>query len=205
MRNPPNTESTRRVRHSEAVQAAREDMHCVHHTHTKAGGAVAAQERRTAARQSNVPRVLEARGYHDYVGIALNLDERERLVADLAGHPALILRNHCLPAHRRRIPRRGLYAHVLPGEVLTSRSPLKPPVPCFCQTRNSPSTLPTNSPVSSMETTPTTGRTISPGPPCSECSTALPPTAPTKHAPGDPAAGPWSGDGTDTCQRLREY
>lgn len=35
-------------------------------------------------------------GYHAYEGVALNLDEQERLVADLGGHPALILRNHGL-------------------------------------------------------------------------------------------------------------
>lgn len=35
-------------------------------------------------------------GYHDYEGVALNLDEQKRLVDDIGGHPALILRNHGL-------------------------------------------------------------------------------------------------------------
>jgi ribulose-5-phosphate 4-epimerase/fuculose-1-phosphate aldolase len=35
-------------------------------------------------------------GYHDYEGIALDLDERSRLVANLGGHQAMILRNHGL-------------------------------------------------------------------------------------------------------------
>jgi ribulose-5-phosphate 4-epimerase/fuculose-1-phosphate aldolase len=35
-------------------------------------------------------------GYHDYEGIALNLDEQKRLVEDLGPHHALILRNHGL-------------------------------------------------------------------------------------------------------------
>lgn len=35
-------------------------------------------------------------GYHDYEGVALNLDEQARLVADLADHPAMVLRNHGL-------------------------------------------------------------------------------------------------------------
>ncbi|MFJ1994513.1 class II aldolase/adducin family protein [Streptomyces asiaticus] len=39
---------------------------------------------------------LVAHGYHDYEGVALNLAEQRRLVADLADHPALILRNHGL-------------------------------------------------------------------------------------------------------------
>lgn len=35
-------------------------------------------------------------GYHDYEGVALNLAEQKRLVADLGDHPAMILRNHGL-------------------------------------------------------------------------------------------------------------
>jgi ribulose-5-phosphate 4-epimerase/fuculose-1-phosphate aldolase len=35
-------------------------------------------------------------GYHDYEGVADDLDERERLVRDLGRHNALILRNHGL-------------------------------------------------------------------------------------------------------------
>src|SRR5690606_13820193 len=34
--------------------------------------------------------------YHDYEGIALDLDERERIVRDLGEHNAMILRNHGL-------------------------------------------------------------------------------------------------------------
>ena len=32
--------------------------------------------------------------YHDYEGVALNLDERERIVADLGDKQLMILRNH---------------------------------------------------------------------------------------------------------------
>ena len=35
-------------------------------------------------------------GYHDFEGIARDLDERERLVEDLGKHKVLILRNHGL-------------------------------------------------------------------------------------------------------------
>jgi ribulose-5-phosphate 4-epimerase/fuculose-1-phosphate aldolase len=38
--------------------------------------------------------VINKIAYHDYEGIALNLDERERLVADLGDKPLMILRNH---------------------------------------------------------------------------------------------------------------
>jgi len=35
-------------------------------------------------------------GYHDYEGVAVNLEEQERLVRDLGEHAGLILRNHGL-------------------------------------------------------------------------------------------------------------
>jgi ribulose-5-phosphate 4-epimerase/fuculose-1-phosphate aldolase len=38
--------------------------------------------------------VLPQLAYHDYEGIALNLDERERLVADLGQKNLMLLRNH---------------------------------------------------------------------------------------------------------------
>ena len=37
---------------------------------------------------------LEIVTYHDYEGIALDHDEKERLVADLGEHNIMILRNH---------------------------------------------------------------------------------------------------------------
>ena len=43
-------------------------------------------------------------GYHGYEGIALDLDERDRLVADLGPHMAMILQNHGLLAAGRTIP-----------------------------------------------------------------------------------------------------
>lgn len=79
-----------------AIHAAREDAHCVLHTHTRAGCAVAAQEHGLLPVNQMSLEFHNRVGYHDYEGIALNLDERERLVADLGTHPALILRNHGL-------------------------------------------------------------------------------------------------------------
>jgi len=38
--------------------------------------------------------VLPRLAYHDYEGIALNLDERERIVADLGDKSLMLLRNH---------------------------------------------------------------------------------------------------------------
>ena len=43
-------------------------------------------------------------GYHDYEGPAVDLDEQKRLVTDLGGHVAMILRNHGLLAVGATIP-----------------------------------------------------------------------------------------------------
>ncbi len=79
-----------------AVHAGRDDLHCVIHTHTTAGMAVAAQK------DGLLPISIMATGYHgrvayhDYEGPSLNLAERERLVASLGERKVLILRNHGL-------------------------------------------------------------------------------------------------------------
>jgi len=79
-----------------AVHEAREDVVCVLHTHTKAGIAVSAQADglMPVSQTSLFPYATLA--YHDYEGIALNDDEKPRLVADLGNNNALILRNHGL-------------------------------------------------------------------------------------------------------------
>lgn len=79
-----------------AVHASRPDAHCVLHTHTKAGCAVAAQEDGLLPLNQISLEFYGRLGYHDYEGVALNLAEQRRLVADLADHPAMILRNHGL-------------------------------------------------------------------------------------------------------------
>lgn len=79
-----------------AIHAARPDAHCVLHTHTKAGCAVAAQRDGLLPVNQMSMEFYNRVGYHDYEGVALNLDEQQRLVADLSDHSALILRNHGL-------------------------------------------------------------------------------------------------------------
>ncbi len=81
-----------------AVHRARSDVTCVVHTHTAAGLAVAAQEDGLLPISQHAMRFWRRIGYHDYEGIALDLDEQQRLVRDLGPHPAMILRNHGLLA-----------------------------------------------------------------------------------------------------------
>lgn len=70
-----------------AVHAARPDAHCVLHTHTRAGCAVAAQEHGLLPLNQISMEFYGRLGYHDYEGVALNLAEQRRLVADLGRHP----------------------------------------------------------------------------------------------------------------------
>ncbi len=79
-----------------AVHEAREDAGCVLHTHTKAGIAVSAQKDGLLPISQTAMFPYVTLGYHDYEGVALNDDEKPRLVADLGSNNALILRNHGL-------------------------------------------------------------------------------------------------------------
>ena len=79
-----------------AVHAAREDALCVMHLHTDCGIAVSAQEDGLLPISQQSLFVLASLGYHDYEGLALNDEEKPRLVADLGNKTHLILRNHGL-------------------------------------------------------------------------------------------------------------
>lgn len=77
-----------------AVHMAREDAHAVLHVHTAHGVAVSAQPGGLRRYSQFAMGVHDDVSYHDYEGIALDLDERERLVRDLGAHNFMILRNH---------------------------------------------------------------------------------------------------------------
>ncbi|MBL4908168.1 MAG: class II aldolase/adducin family protein [Sneathiella sp.] len=79
-----------------AVHGARHDVECVIHTHTAAGMAVSAQKQGLLPLTQNSLMFYNRLAYHGYEGIALDLDERERLVRDLGDNIAMILRNHGL-------------------------------------------------------------------------------------------------------------
>ncbi|WP_244408552.1 class II aldolase/adducin family protein [Roseomonas fluvialis] len=81
-----------------AIHAAREDLTCVIHTHTSAGIAVSAQEDGLLPISQHALRFYGRLSYHGYEGVALDLDERDRLVADLGQNRVMILRNHGLLA-----------------------------------------------------------------------------------------------------------
>ncbi len=79
-----------------AIHAAREDAQCVMHTHSINGVAVSAQRDGVLPISQQSTLVLASLAYHDYEGIALNEDEKPRLVADFGDKIYLMLRNHGL-------------------------------------------------------------------------------------------------------------
>ena len=77
-----------------ALHMARDDANAVMHLHTPAGQAVSAQVEGLRPLTQTAMLIREEVAYHDFEGVALDLDERERLVADMGSKGAMILRNH---------------------------------------------------------------------------------------------------------------
>ena len=81
------------------VHEARPEINCVIHTHTRAGVAISAMKCGLLPISQHAMRVQADVTYHDYEGIALDLDERERMARDLGPtSKSMILRNHGLLA-----------------------------------------------------------------------------------------------------------
>ena len=78
-----------------AVHAARADVGCVIHTHTRAGMAVSAMSCGLLPLTQTATRCMPV-SYHDFEGPAIDVGERERLVNDLGTTNFMILRNHGL-------------------------------------------------------------------------------------------------------------
>ena len=79
-----------------AVHSAKSDINFVIHTHTAAGTGVSVQRDGILPLTQHSLVVIAQTGYHDYEGIATDLDERERLARDLGDNRVLVLRNHGL-------------------------------------------------------------------------------------------------------------
>jgi ribulose-5-phosphate 4-epimerase/fuculose-1-phosphate aldolase len=105
-----------------AVHAARPDVGCVLHTHTRAGIAVSAQAGGLLPLSQVSLFPLVSLGYHSYEGVALNPAEKPRLVADLGQNTNLILRNHGLLTVGPSIPDAFLAMYVLETACQTQLS-----------------------------------------------------------------------------------
>lgn len=87
------------------VHRERPDLTCIIHTHSTAGVGVSAQAEGLLPLSQTSLLYWDLIGYHEFEGLALNLEEQKRLLADLGSdRQMLILRNHGLLACGRSIP-----------------------------------------------------------------------------------------------------
>jgi ribulose-5-phosphate 4-epimerase/fuculose-1-phosphate aldolase len=87
-----------------AIHRARPEVNCVIHTHTRAGVALSCLAEGVLPINQFALEFAGCIGYHDYEGIALDLEERDRLVRDLGPYYALVLRNHGLLTGGQTVP-----------------------------------------------------------------------------------------------------
>ena len=77
-----------------ALHMALPDAHAVIHLHTPHGQAVSAHSEGLLPLTQTAMLIRDDVAYHDYEGVAVDLDERERLVANIGHKSAMLLRNH---------------------------------------------------------------------------------------------------------------
>ena len=77
-----------------AIHMARDDAHAVMHLHTPFGQAVSAHGEGLLPLTQTAMLARGDMAFHEYEGVATDLDERERLVADLGDKSSMLLRNH---------------------------------------------------------------------------------------------------------------
>jgi ribulose-5-phosphate 4-epimerase/fuculose-1-phosphate aldolase len=87
-----------------AIHGAIEDAHCVMHTHTTTGMAVASLKEGLSPTNFYAAQLHGGVAYHDFEGITVEEGERKRLVASIGDKHAVILRNHGLLAWGPSVP-----------------------------------------------------------------------------------------------------
>ena len=87
-----------------AIHGSVENAHCVMHTHTTTGMAVACQKDGLSPTNFYAAQLHGRVAYHDFEGISVDEGEKERMLASIGGKPAVILRNHGLLAWGPSVP-----------------------------------------------------------------------------------------------------
>ena len=87
-----------------AIHGALDSAHCVMHTHTTTGMAVASLKAGLSPTNFYAAQLYGRVAYHDFEGITVNPDEQARMLASIGAKPAVILRNHGLLAWGPSIP-----------------------------------------------------------------------------------------------------
>ncbi|WP_207460837.1 class II aldolase/adducin family protein [Azospirillum sp. SYSU D00513] len=122
-----------------AIYQARPDVGAAIHLHTTAGTAVSVQAEGLLPLTQHSLRWYGRIAYHDYEGIALDLEERERLTRDLGRHHTMILRNHGLLTVGADVPEAAVLMYYLEEAckeqiaALSGNRPLALPSPEVCE------------------------------------------------------------------------
>ncbi len=97
-----------------AVHMAHSDLHrVVMHTHSRAGMAIAAVKEGVLPISMGSTAFVDRISYHDYEGVSLYLEERDRIVESLGNNHAMILRNHGLLTTGRTVAEAFLWLYRL--------------------------------------------------------------------------------------------
>lgn len=96
-----------------AIHTARDDAHCIIHTHHTAGVAVASKEDGLAMDNFYAAFLHGRIAYHDFEGVTVHEHERERMVRNFGDKTVLILRNHGLLVAEASIPAAFYWMYVL--------------------------------------------------------------------------------------------
>lgn len=96
-----------------AVHMGREDAGAVMHLHAADGVAVSAHRDGLLPLSQTAMLCLGHLSYHDYEGVALNLDERERLIRDLGDKSMMMLRNHGVLTTGQNVPEAFTFLYFL--------------------------------------------------------------------------------------------
>jgi len=117
------------VQHA-AFHANLPDAHCVMHTHTTAGMAVACSAAGLTTTNFYAGQIAGQLAYHDFEGITVRSDEAPRLIASLGARRLMILRNHGLLAMGTTVPEAFLRMWVLQRacEVQVAAAPMGPQI-----------------------------------------------------------------------------
>ena len=87
-----------------AIHGAITDAHCVMHTHTTTGIAVSCLKEGLSPHNFYGAMLHGRVAYHEFEGVTVDPDEKQRLIRDLGDQPAMVLRNHGLLAWGPSVP-----------------------------------------------------------------------------------------------------
>ena len=87
-----------------AIHGSIREAHCVMHTHTTTGMAVACLEEGLSPHNFYGAMLVGMVAYHEFEGVTVEPGERERLVRDIGDKRAVILRNHGLLTWAPSVP-----------------------------------------------------------------------------------------------------